>query len=59
MLNKRLAAISASDAPQWLKNVQKLPVFERFAAELLGIFFGKTLSSGSVDINAEEPALVY
>lgn len=59
MLNKRLAAISASDAPQWWKNVQKIPIFERFAAELLGLFFGKIVSSGSVDINAEEPALVY
>ena len=59
VLNKKLAAISASDAPQWLKNLQKLPLFERFAAELLGIFFGKTVSSGSVDINMEEPALVY
>lgn len=59
VLNKKLIAIGSSDSPQWLKILQKLPVIERFAAELLQLFLGKTLQSGSTDFSAEEAAIVY
>ena len=59
VLNKKLIAISNSDAPGWLKNLRKAPVIERFAAELLAIFFGKTIQSGSVDFLQNEAAVVY
>ena len=59
VLNKKLMAISNSDAPKWLKNLQKVPVIERFAAELLALFLGKTIQSGSVDFSSNEAAIVY
>lgn len=58
-LNKKLMAISNSDAPGWLKNLRKAPVIERFAAELLQLFIGKTIQSGSVDFSTNETAIVY
>jgi hypothetical protein len=36
-LNTKLAAISGSDAPAFVKNLQKLPVFERFAKNLVQV----------------------
>lgn len=59
VLNKKLVAIGKSDAPQWLKTLQKLPVIERFAAELLQLFLGKTVQLGSTDIDTKEAAIVY
>ena len=56
-LNTRLVAIGASDAPSWLKTVRRLPILERFAAELLGLFLGKTVQMGSVDIAGEPEAV--
>ena len=58
--NKKLAAISASDAPAWLKNLQRLPVFERFAKNLLQLFLGPVEDIGSVDFVPEnDAALAY
>lgn len=37
MQNNKLAAIGASDAPAFVKNLQKLPVYERFAKNLLQV----------------------
>ena len=58
-LNNKLTAIGKSNAPQWLKTLQKAPVVERFAAELLQLFLGKTLQSGSYDFNSDEAAVVF
>ena len=58
--NERLAAIGASNAPDFVKNLQRLPVFERFAKNLLQLFLGKTQDIGSVDFVPEsDPALAY
>ncbi|KAK9786692.1 hypothetical protein WJX73_003154 [Symbiochloris irregularis] len=54
--NKKLAAIGASEAPAWLKNLQRLPVFERFAKNLLLVFLGPQLDIGSVDFVPEGDA---
>lgn len=35
--NKKLAAIAGSDAPSFVKQLQKLPVYERFAKNLLQV----------------------
>jgi magnesium-protoporphyrin IX monomethyl ester (oxidative) cyclase len=59
VLNKKLIAVGASDAPGWLKILQKAPLVERFAAELLQLFLGKTIESGSVDFIQNEAAIVY
>lgn len=39
-----------SDAPEWLKKVQKLPYTERIAAECLQAFLAPTKRTGSLDI---------
>lgn len=36
-LNNKLAAISKSDAPDFVKQLQKLPIYERFAKNLLQV----------------------
>lgn len=59
VLNKKLMAISNSDGPNWLKNLRKAPVIERFASELLQLYLGKTIQSGSVDFVQNEAAVVY
>jgi magnesium-protoporphyrin IX monomethyl ester (oxidative) cyclase len=59
VLNQKLIAVGASDAPGWLKVLQKAPLIERFAAELLQLFIGKTIESGSVDFTQNETAVVY
>jgi hypothetical protein len=35
--NTKLAAISKSDAPAFVKQLQKLPIYERFAKNLLQV----------------------
>lgn len=58
--NKRLIEISNSTAPDWLKNLQRLPVFERFAKNLLQLFLGPVQDIGSADfVPAGDPALVF
>ncbi len=52
VLNKKLLAIGASDAPGALKTLQRLPVLERFAAELLQLFIGKHVVSGTYDFES-------
>lgn len=58
VLNKRLIAIGASDAPGPLKALQRLPLLERFAAELLQLFIGKHVQCGTYDFDAT-PAAAY
>jgi len=58
--NNKLAAISASDAPAFVKNLQKLPVYERFAKNLLQLYFGKTLDgAGSYDLAPKDAQLAF
>ena len=52
-LNQKLAAISASDAPDWQKNLQRAPIFAGFAKNLIALFNGKTLEAGSIDFQPE------
>ncbi|CAK0784728.1 Member of the CCCH zinc finger [Coccomyxa viridis] len=59
VLNKKLVAIGQSDAPAILKNLQRLPVVERFAAELLQLFIGKAVASGADGIDSSAPIPVY
>ena len=54
-----LVDIGASSAPSWQKNLQRLPIFERFAKNLIQLFFGQTVNQGSVDLESSEPALSY
>ena len=42
--------IDNSDAPEWLKKLQKLPYTERILAECLQLFFMPTKRTGSLDI---------
>lgn len=37
--NTKLAAIGKSDAPAFVKQLQKLPIYERFAKNLLQVLF--------------------
>lgn len=56
VLNKKLIAIGASDAPSPFKALQRLPVLERFAAELLQLFIGKHVVSGTYDFESTPAA---
>lgn len=57
-LNQKLAKISSSDSPAWMKNLQKIPVFQQFAGELSALFFGKSIQAGTFDAQ-KEAQLVY
>ncbi len=52
-LNQRLADISASDSPDWQKNMQRAPIFAGFAKNLIALFAGKTMEAGSIDFEPE------
>ena len=59
---QELVNIGGSDAPSWQKNLRRLPIFERFAKNLLQIFLGQTMDQGSVDFvdpSQPGPALSY
>ena len=56
---RKLIAIGASDAPAAWKTLQRLPLLERFAAELLQLFIGKAVPSGADGIEGSEPVLAY
>jgi magnesium-protoporphyrin IX monomethyl ester (oxidative) cyclase len=58
--NTKLAAIGKSDAPAFVKQLQKLPIYERFAKNLLQLYFGKSINQGSVDlVPADNAQLAY
>lgn len=60
VLNRKLIAIGESDAPGFVKTLQKLPVFAGFFKELTGLFFLKPVAGGSVDIpETLDPKLSY
>jgi magnesium-protoporphyrin IX monomethyl ester (oxidative) cyclase len=54
--NNKLAEIAGSDAPDFVKQLQRLPVYERFAKNLLQLFFAKSIQQGSVDLAEAENA---
>ena len=56
---QELVNIGTSNAPGWQKNLRRLPIFERFAKNLLQLFLGQTLDQGSVDFMESQPALSY
>ena len=58
VLNQKLAKIGSSDSPAWMKNLQKIPVFQQFAGELGALFFGKSVQAGTFDAQ-KEAQLVY
>lgn len=57
-LNQKLAKIGSSDSPAWMKNLQKIPVFQQFAGELSALYFGKSIQAGTFDAQ-KEAQLVY
>lgn len=59
VLNKKLIAIGQSDAPAVLKNLQRLPLLERFAAELLQLFIGKAVPAGADGVSSSAPIPAY
>ncbi len=59
VLNRKLIAIGQSDAPAVLKNLQRLPVLERFAAELLLLFIGKAVPCGADGVDSSAPIPAY
>ncbi len=59
VLNRKLIAIGQSDAPAVLKNLQRLPVLERFAAELMQLFIGKTVAAGADGVESSAPIPCY
>ncbi|EFN52209.1 hypothetical protein CHLNCDRAFT_139044 [Chlorella variabilis] len=48
--NEKLIAVDRSEAPEFLKKLQKLPYTERILAGCLQLFFMPTRRSGSLDI---------
>ncbi|KAK9907485.1 hypothetical protein WJX75_004491 [Coccomyxa subellipsoidea] len=59
VLNKKLIAIGQSDAPVVLKTLQRLPLLERFAAELMQLFIGKSLAAGADGVSSSAPIPCY
>lgn len=56
---RKLIAIGQSDSPAVLKNLQRLPVLERFAAELFQLFVGKSVLAGADGVDSSAPILSY
>jgi len=52
-LNSKLSGLGGSDAPEWLKNAQRVPIVAQMATLMLQIFFMKPIESGSWDFNSE------
>lgn len=52
-LNSQISKIGASDAPQFVKSMQKLPLVLGIASEIAAVFFGPTKRVGSAEIEAE------
>ena len=50
-LNTKLVALGKSDSP--FKNLQKAPIVAAMAGEILALYNGKTIRSGSFDLMPE------
>ncbi|KAH7435014.1 hypothetical protein KP509_06G045000 [Ceratopteris richardii] len=57
--NEKLIAIGKSDAPDFVKNLQKIPAIAGLVNELIAAYFMTPVDSGSVDLAEFEPQLVY
>ncbi|KAI5077113.1 hypothetical protein GOP47_0006937 [Adiantum capillus-veneris] len=57
--NEKLMAIGKSDAPDFMKNLQRLPAIAGLAGEIIAAYFMSPVDSGSVDLAEFEPQLVY
>ena len=57
--NEKLVAIGSSDAPDIVKNIQKIPAIAGLVSELIAAYFMPPIESGSVDVAEFEPQLVY
>eukprot|EP00250_Pteridium_aquilinum_P004357 c14575_g1_i1 orf=270-1550(+) len=57
--NEQLMAIGSSDAPDFVKNLQKVPAVAGLVSEIVAAFMMSPVDSGSVDIADFEPQLVY
>ena len=57
--NEQLLAVGRTDAPAVVKNLQRLPLVQKMAGEMLAIFLMKPKDCGSYDLAADKTALVY
>eukprot|EP00890_Picochlorum_soloecismus_P003880 jgi/Picsp_1/4493/NSC_06714-R1_copper target 1 protein len=57
-MNAKISKISESDAPEFIKNIQKLPHVVGIASEVIGLFFGPVKRVGSAEIE-EDMAVQY
>ncbi len=57
--NQQLVDIGRGSAPDFVKQLQRLPVMQRMAAEMLQIFLMKPKDCGSYDLAADKGALVF
>jgi magnesium-protoporphyrin IX monomethyl ester (oxidative) cyclase len=57
--NEKLVAIGSSDAPDFVKNIQKIPAIAGLVSELIAAYLMPPVESGSVDLAEFEPQLVY
>lgn len=53
-INEKLVAVGQSDAPDFIKTLQKLPLMERLGKELVLLYFGPTKRVGSLDIEGDK-----
>lgn len=58
-LNKQLSAIGASDSPDFVKSLQKLPILAGFASELIALYFMAPVEAGSLDLPETASASTY
>lgn len=58
-LNTSIVRIESSEAPEFVKKIQKLPLVTAVAGELLAMYLMRPVDSGSVDFLESEAQLVY
>lgn len=54
--NTEISKIGSSDAPEFMKTIQRIPHILTIVSELLAIYFGPTKRVGSADLEAEMAA---
>jgi magnesium-protoporphyrin IX monomethyl ester (oxidative) cyclase len=58
-LSQQLATIDKSDAPGFLKALQKAPVYERMVANIAQLLCAKPVKAGSADLAENQTAVQY
>lgn len=58
-INTKLSAVGKSDAPSFVKNIQRAPLVAALVSELFAAFFMTPVESGSLDLAEFEPQVVY